>query len=162
MHRRMMIVAAMAIALTGPAWASGTHSGGHGDDLMAIGQPGKTADVGRTINISMVEKDDGSMAFDPLAITVKKGETVRLAFTNKGENDHEFVMDTHDEVMEHKAAMEKFPEMEHADPNAIRIGPKGKGEIIWTFTNAGQFDFACLIPGHHDLGMAGTLTVTAN
>lgn len=162
MKRRILIAAAMAI-LAGPAFATGTHSGGHGDDnLTAIGKPGEATKVTRTINISMLEKGDGSMGFNPASITVRKGETVRLKFTNKGENDHEFVMDTHEEVMEHKKAMEKFPEMEHADPNQIRVGPKGKGEIVWTFTNAGDFEFACLIPGHHDLGMKGTIKVTSN
>ena len=157
--RKGILIAGMMILLAGPAFATGTHSGGHDDNLSAIGKPGDSAKVARTINISMLEKGDGSMSFNPAAIVVKKGETVRLRFTNKGENDHEFVMDTHAEVMEHKAAMEKFPDMEHADPNQIRIGPKGKGEIVWTFTTAGDFDFACLIPGHHDLGMKGTIKV---
>jgi uncharacterized cupredoxin-like copper-binding protein len=161
MRKSIFVVGMMAI-LAGPAFATGNHAGGHDDDLTAIGRPGKAAKVVRTISISMLEKGDGSMSFDPASITVKKGETVRLRFTNKGENDHEFVMDTHEHVMEHKAAMEKFPDMEHEDPNQIRIRPKGKGEIIWTFTTAGDFDFACLIPGHHDLGMKGTIKVTAN
>jgi uncharacterized cupredoxin-like copper-binding protein len=156
--RKSILIAGMMMLLAGPAFATGTHSGGHAE-MTAIGQPGDADKVTRTINISMIEKGDGSMSFNPVAIVVKKGETVRLAFTNKGENDHEFVMDTHAEVMEHKAAMEKFPDMEHEDPNQIRIGPKGKGEIVWTFTTAGDFDFACLIPGHHDLGMKGTIKV---
>ena len=34
--------------------------------------------------------------------------------------------------------MEKFPEMEHDDPNAIRLAPGETGEIVWTFANAGD------------------------
>jgi uncharacterized cupredoxin-like copper-binding protein len=64
--------------------------------------------------------------------------------------------------MEHKAGMDRLPHMEHADLNAIRIGPQGNGEIVWTFTSFGQFDFASLIPGHYERGMKGTLTVIAN
>ena len=78
---------------------------------------------------------------------------------NKGKIDHEFVMDVHEGIMEHKALMEKFPEMEHADPNAIRLAPGSRGEIIWTFANAGEFGFACLVPGHYDSGMKGDITV---
>ncbi len=52
-----------------------------------------------------------------------------------------------EQVIEHKAGMETS---------------QGKGEIVWTFTNPGQLDFACLIPGHYELGMKGALTVTAN
>jgi uncharacterized cupredoxin-like copper-binding protein len=63
--------------------------------------------------------------------------------------------------MEHKAGMERLPHMEHADLNAIRISPQGKDEIVWAFTSVGKFEFACLIPGHFELGMKGALTVTA-
>ena len=27
--------------------------------------------------------------------------------------------------------------------------PGKKGEIVWTFNRAGEFDFACLLPGHY-------------
>ena len=33
------------------------------------------------------------------------------------------------------------------------------GEILWRFTNTGSFEFACLIPGHYEMGMHGPLTV---
>ncbi|MBZ9798693.1 plastocyanin/azurin family copper-binding protein [Mesorhizobium sp. ES1-4] len=146
-----------------PALAAGMYSGTHGGhEMMTIGKPGVAAKVDRTIRIGMIENADGSMAFDPVSVTVKQGETVRLALTNEGEYDHEFVMDTHEQVMEHKAGMERLPDMSHVDLNATRIAPQGEGEIIWTFTSPGQFDFACLIPGHYELGMKGTLTVTAN
>ena len=59
----------------------------------------------------------------------------------------------------HKAVMEKFPEMEHEDPNAIRLAPGKSGEIVWKFTNDGVFKIACLVPGHYDSGMHGDVTV---
>ena len=33
------------------------------------------------------------------------------------------------------------------------------GELIWTFSQPGTFQFACLIPGHMEAGMQGPLTV---
>jgi uncharacterized cupredoxin-like copper-binding protein len=45
------------------------------------------------------------------------------------------------------------PEMEHHDPNATRVPPKKTDEIVWNFTKSGDFEFACLIPGHRDAGM---------
>ena len=145
-----------AVAVT-PAFAAGNHAGGH--DVMEIGKPGTKAAVKRTVTISMKEKDDGAMVFEPAVLKVKKGETIRLKFNNMGETDHEFVMDRHEGIQEHKALMEKFPEMEHADPNAIRLAAGGNGEIIWTFAKAGEFGFACLIPGHYESGMKGNITV---
>jgi uncharacterized cupredoxin-like copper-binding protein len=49
--------------------------------------------------------------------------------------------------------------MEHDDPNARRVMPKKKGEIIWRFTKAGTFEYGCLIPGHREAGMTGTIVV---
>jgi uncharacterized cupredoxin-like copper-binding protein len=30
---------------------------------------------------------------------------------------------------------------------------------VWTFNRAGEFHFACLIPGHYDAGMKGLIIV---
>jgi uncharacterized cupredoxin-like copper-binding protein len=158
---RVLVPAAAAALASTTALATGTHEGGHGhgDAMMAIGQPGEPAKATRTVEIVMLENDDHTMAFRPDSITASEGETVRLRFENRGELTHEFVMDRHEEIVEHKALMERFPEMEHDDPNAIRLEPGETGEIVWTFSNVGKFEFACLIPGHHDLGMNGTLAV---
>ena len=152
---------AASMMMTMAAHASGNHAGGH-EETKAIGTQGKKSDVDRTVSIAMTEKDDGSMAFEPAIMSVKAGETLRLALINKGQTDHEFVMATLDEIMEHKTAMEKFPEMEHAEPNMVGLAPGEKGEIVWTFTNADDFTFACLIPGHYDLGMKGRISVSQN
>lgn len=155
--RMRIAVAALSLLLPAVAFAAGTHSGGHDD--MAIGKPGEKAAATRTVDIVMTEKDDGSMVFEPSVLKVKAGETIRLAFVNKGETDHEFVMDTNEAVLEHKVQMEKFPEMEHADANSLTLAPGASGEIVWTFANAGDFTFACLIPGHYESGMRGDITV---
>jgi uncharacterized cupredoxin-like copper-binding protein len=151
----------IALALTvfaSAAFASGTHEGGHRDELV-VGKPGEKSKVTQTIRITMKETDDGKMLFEPAAIKVRKGQTVRLSIRNVGELDHEFVLDGHKEVIEHKALMEKFPDMEHDDPNAIRLAPGKSGEIIWQFSKDGEFKFACLVPGHYDAGMHGDVTV---
>ncbi|RYG39958.1 copper oxidase [bacterium] len=153
---------AALVALSAPVLASGAHEGGHGE--MAAGKPGKpgkASAVDRTIEISMKENEDGQMLFSPSEIKAKKGETVRLVIKNTGETDHEFVLDTPKEIVEHKALMEKFPEMEHDDPNSLRLAPGATGEIVWTFSNAGSFEFACLIPGHYEAGMHGDVKVSS-
>ena len=145
-------------AIASPALASGSHAGGHGE-AMAVGEPGQKAKATQTIRITMSETDDGKMIFTPSTFKVRKGQTIRFAVKNAGELDHEFVLDQEDKIMEHKVAMEKFPEMEHDDPNAIRLAAGESGEIIWKFTNDGTFKIACLVPGHYDAGMHGDVTV---
>ncbi|MCT9000322.1 cupredoxin domain-containing protein [Chelativorans intermedius] len=160
MKRLIMAVASMA-ALTSIAYAGGNHADGHGEaDMMAIGKPGEAAAAGRSVTITMKENDDGAMVFEPASLKIEEGETIRLTFVNEGELEHEFVMDVHESILEHKALMEKFPEMEHDDPNAVRLGAGAKGEIVWTFAKAGEFEFACLIPGHYESGMKGDIIVT--
>jgi uncharacterized cupredoxin-like copper-binding protein len=57
--------------------------------------------------------------------------------------------------------MVKFPGMEHDEPYMAHV-PAGKtGEIVWTFNRAGEFDFACLIPGHYQAGMVGKVRVAS-
>jgi uncharacterized cupredoxin-like copper-binding protein len=142
-----------------PAAALAAGSGDHSHDELAIGAAGQAGQVKRTITIEMLETDDGKMLFKPASFSVKEGETLRLRFINKGETDHEFVMDTLDAILEHKELMAKFPEMEHDDPNSIRLAPGKNGQILWKFTKSGEFAFGCLIPGHHEAGMEGDITV---
>jgi uncharacterized cupredoxin-like copper-binding protein len=156
---KTFILTGLLSLLATTALASGTHEGGHGDSL--AGEPGKKSKVTKTIQVTMKESDDGKMLYLPAAVEVKEGQTVRFAIRNAGETDHEFVLDTHDEIMEHKKVMAKFPEMEHDDPNSVRLAPGKSGEIVWKFTKSGTLTFACLIPGHYEAGMHGAIDVTA-
>jgi uncharacterized cupredoxin-like copper-binding protein len=161
--RNTVIAAIMMAIVPGVAPAAGSHAGGHGHGeagMMAIGKPGDAAKADRAVTITMMEKGDGGMVFEPSSLAIEEGETVRLKFVNTGELVHEFVMDVQDGIMEHKALMERFPEMEHDDANSIKLAPGATGEIVWTFAKAGDFGFACLIPGHYDSGMKGQISVT--
>ena len=153
------LAAAVTIALLGgTAWAGGNHGGHHEAGTVQIGKPGNKAEVNRIVQLAMRETDD-AMMFQPDSISVAAGETILLRLTNEGSIDHEFVMDTEAGILEHKASMEAAPEMVHAEPNSIRLAPGATGEIVWTFTDAGDFVFACLLPGHYEAGMKGDLEV---
>ncbi len=158
-----ILYAAFLIALSGPVFAGGSHTGGHSNMMkeMMIGMPGDASMVTRTIEVTMKETDDGDMIFEPSNLNINQGETIRFTIKNAGELEHEFVLDTIKENATHKALMAKFPEMEHDDPNAVRLAAGEEGEIIWSFTNAGSLEFACLIPGHYGAGMHGDLIVEA-
>ena len=43
--------------------------------------------------------------------------------------------------------------------NRSHAEPGKTAEILWRFTNAGAFEFACLIPGHYEAGMHGAAIV---
>lgn len=121
----------------------------------AFGREGDPAKVVRTIRIDMAD----TMRFTPANITVKRGETVKFVATNKGQVLHEMVIGTPAELKKHAEQMKKFPEMEHEEAYMAHVKPGRTGEIVWQFTKAGEFEFACLIPGHFEAGMVGKLTV---
>ena len=100
-----------------------------------------------------------TMRYSPASISVKQGETVKFIVKNSGKTKHELVLGTEKELKEHYELMKKNPEMEHADENMLTVQPGESGEIIWHFTKAGKIDFACLLPGHYDAGMKGTVRV---
>jgi uncharacterized cupredoxin-like copper-binding protein len=56
--------------------------------------------------------------------------------------------------------MRKHPGMEHDEPHMTHVSPGKAGEMGWQFTNAGEFFYGCLIPGHFEAGMIGKVTVT--
>src|SRR4051794_6105134 len=86
---------------------SSPHS--HASEGTAPGQPGDAAKVTRTVRVSMSD----SMRFDPAAIAVRKGETVRFIVSNKGALLHEMVLGAGPSFREHAELMKKQPRMAH-------------------------------------------------
>ena len=158
----MKMVAALFAAfalIVSPATGFAAGTGHSHDGELAYGEPGDPSKPSTTIEIRMSEADDGKMIFEPDRITVKRGQQVRFKLKNDGQIDHEIVLATFEENMKHAIEMQKNPDMEHDDPNAKRLSPDQEGEIVWHFTKAGEFDFSCLIPGHRESGMTGTIIV---
>jgi uncharacterized cupredoxin-like copper-binding protein len=129
------------------------HEGHHHDSLSA-GEPGDASQPSRTIEINMTE-----MTFAPSRIEVKRGEQIRFVIRNDGTEDHEFLLATTKENLAHAEVMKKHPHMEHDDPNGVRLSPYQSAELIWKFSKAGTFEYACLIPKHRDYGMLGHVVV---
>ena len=131
------------------------HTNGH---VFAAGQPGDPKKPFRVIEINMTD-GPGTMTYDPNRINVRKGEQIKFVLKNTGYLAHEFLIDSFENNAKHKIEMQKNPEMEHDDPNGKRVEPKKSAEILWRFTKAGTFEFACLIPGHYETGMKGVVVV---
>jgi uncharacterized cupredoxin-like copper-binding protein len=158
------------------AFAAGEHSGGHAHSNDA-GEPGRKADVTRTLKIDMTEN-----RYSNEKVSVKTGETIRFVIRNKGELVHEFNIGTPSMHTAHQKEMMMMVDhgvleadrinhdrmkmdmgggktMEHNDPNSVLLEPGKSGEIVWKFSNAGTFEIACNVPGHYEAGMVGSLDV---
>lgn len=139
-------------------WAEAGPANHSHDESFAAGEPGNPKKPARTIHVTMGEAE-GKMFFKPAKVEVKRGEQIKFVLHNDGELEHEFVLATRADNLKHAEAMKKHSSMEHDDPNAKKLAPKKADEIVWKFSKAGEFEFACLIPGHLEAGMIGTVTV---
>lgn len=157
--KTLSLAGAALLVVTGLAFAHGDHKHGKQEPKATVyGEPGDATKPAREVVVIMSE-GDGKMLFTPSAIEVKKGEQVRFKFRNDGALEHEFIIGTQAELDEHADLMKATPDMAHDDANALHVEPKASGDLLWRFTNAGEFPFACLIPGHREAGMVGKVIV---
>ena len=159
MTRAWAFVASTILAAAAPAWG---HGDAHGAPQAAVakeqqpwGIAAEAREASRTIAIDM--GDD--MRFRPSRIEVRQGETVRFVVRNRGQLLHEMVIGTREALERHAALMARFPGMQHDEAHMTHVAAGAKGEIVWTFNRPGTFGFACLLPGHFQAGMSGTVLV---
>jgi len=170
MNASNFLVIAAAISMPATAFAAGAHGDGHG---AASGEPGKASQASRAINVEMHDN-----YYEPETIEVKPGETVRFVVENKGNLVHEFNIGTPGMHDAHQKEMQMMVEhgviqggqihhdmmnmdmgnghsMKHNDPNSVLLEPGQSEEVVWTFADKGNIEFACNVPGHYQAGMYG-------
>ena len=153
-----LVAAASSIATLVIAPEAALAHEGHDHGNFSAGEPGDPKKPARVIKVRMREDGDKKF-FEPSRIEVRRGEQIRFAIQNDGSGPHEFVLATAAENRKHADEMKKLPEMEHDDPNAKRVQAAKSSELVWKFTKRGEFQFACVIPGHYDAAMFGTVVV---
>ena len=156
--QRLLLALSVALAATAYAHEAKDHGrkpaqGKKEQKLWGIA--GEPRAAKRAIEITMTDK----MRFSPDLVEVKQGDTVKFIIKNAGKMMHEMVIGTRKELDEHAALMMKFPTMEHDEPYMAHVGPGKKGELVWNFNRAGEFDFACLVAGHYQACMFGKIKV---
>ena len=164
MKSRLAVVLSVTSALAMPtsAFANAGHSDG---GVAAFGQPGDVKKITRTVRIEASE-----IKYNVTDLTFKVGETVRFVFVNKGEQDHELSLGDsatqlkHRKMMQDMAAMpdmdmSKTPGHENMHDTMVMTKPGQTKELVWQFTKAGTFEFACNYPGHAEVGMTGKIVV---
>lgn len=163
MSRTTLLAVILLTAVAGSAFAHGdatpsAKTAAAPREQMPWGIAGDPRDAAKTIQIRMVD----TMRFKPDRLTVRVGDTVRFVMHNDGQLMHELVLGTRATLDEHAAVMRRFPNMEHDAAYMAHVAPGKRGEIVWKFNRAGEFDFACLVAGHYESGMVGKVNVRAN
>jgi uncharacterized cupredoxin-like copper-binding protein len=131
---------------------------GHSHSAYAAGDVGVDGSGFRVVEVEMTE-GNGTMAYSPARIDVSQNETIRFVLKNSGTLDHEFVLGTRAENRAHAEMMASMPDMGHTDKNMTQVASGHAASFIWKFSNKGEFEFACLIPGHYEAGMHGIMIV---
>lgn len=106
------------------------------------------------------------IAFDDTRIEVVAKRPVVLTLHNKGALEHDFsimhipVEIAHapgeDDGGHDMGAMDAMPELHMA------VMPGASNSMTFTPTEPGEYSYFCTVPGHKDVGMGGTLVVTAS
>ena len=135
-------------------------------DRNAVGSPGEVDQVTRTINVDMTDNE-----FSVESLEVNPGETIRFIVSNSGVFLHEFNIGTKSMHISHQEEMMSMMDkgmmttekmmmpMAHNDPNSRLIEPGESAEIIWTFPETADLEFACNVPGHYESGMVGNIRI---
>ena len=154
-----------------PEWAATGHSHGsqssdahsHGSAAANDAHPanGPTAlMVSRSIEVRM----DDQMRFTPSSIEVRAGETIRFVVHNAGKTAHEMVLGSDEAIRAHAQAMQQGAGHgdghSHGTGAAITVPAGQRGELVVKLDQATTLQMACLIPGHYEAGMRGTVTVS--
>lgn len=159
MKSTLLLAALLSGLLAAPVHAHGDGRGApepEAAEQTDWGIAGRPADVSRTFRIDLTD----AMRFSPDRLTVQEGDTVRFIVRNRGRILHEMVIGTPGDLAKHAALMARFPGMAHDEAYLTHVAPGQAGEIVWRFNRAGRFAFACLVAGHYEAGMRGTLIVT--
>jgi uncharacterized cupredoxin-like copper-binding protein len=155
---RFSTIANLLAALTMGAGLVGAAQAHKDHGTFSAGEPGDPKKPSRVIHVTMAE-GAGKMRFKPAKLVINRGEQIRFKIKNVGLLPHEFLLATTEENLKHAEDMKKYPDMEHDDPNGVRLEPGKAGEIVWRFTKKGEFEYGCLIPGHREAGMTGLIIV---
>ena len=123
------------------------------------GRPATAKEGMRVVEMNIMELHDGRMLFDLAGIQARPGEEVRIIFHNTGDFAHNVVLASPQEVARYMAQVQANKDFWMADPNWLYLPPGEKGEIVWRFTRAGQFEYSTLVAVERSAGLVGRVVV---
>jgi len=142
MLRSLLVTAAAGAFLVIPLVSCGD-DGGNG-----LG-PGPGGPV--TVNVTLRE-----FAVDLSRTTLPLNTPIRFVIKNNGVVPHEFYLERAGAVDEPLEAGGREAEIEEED-----LGPGATATLEWTFTQAGNYQGACHLPGHFEAGMVRAFGIQA-
>ena len=182
----LAVAAVIAVAMYGTLWrgdtnnarnagvVEATHETGHGHELAEEVYPndGVHHDTAVTaeheaeaMEIMEITLGAEEWRFEPTVFEVPVGHRVKLTLVNDGRVEHDVeVAGFPAEDIEVTAGVERHERLggghHREDLVAAHAEPGTTATVMFTATKAGEYEFACTIPGHKEAGMVGKLIVT--
>jgi uncharacterized cupredoxin-like copper-binding protein len=110
--------------------------------------------AGEAICVGVIE---GDYYIRPELSTFQVGQTYIFAIANEGPDIHEFVIEP--AGSEEEAALEAEVNGEEQEAEVEDLAPGTSAELEWTFTEPGDFQFACHLEDHFQAGMVVEIEV---
>lgn len=118
------------------------------------------ADIGPEVTRSgVLEMVNGRAAPLTPHLTFAEGERVRFRIINAGPNDpHDFFVEGHKLVNAHtNATVDRTPGA--GESTSVILGALTFGDWFMTAGAPGEYLYSCAVPGHHEAGMRGAVTI---
>ncbi|MDP4552329.1 cupredoxin domain-containing protein [Alkalihalobacillus macyae] len=115
--------------------------------------------------VNKIEVSSVEFGYDPLNLTLKKGQKVELTLTNQGKSFHDWV------VKEMPVAMKEQEEghedkgtesgHKHGGEFSLHVGADAgeSSKLVFTPSEVGEYEIYCSVEGHKEAGMVGKITV---
>lgn len=134
---KLFLVVLIVVVLAGGYFVMKRGSAVSPYQMTAVSTPAPSL-PSRSVKIFTVS--GAEFAFSPNTLSVNKGDTVKVTFTNNGTLPHNFTIT-------------------ELNVKSRTIMPGASDTVTFTADTAGTFTYFCSVPGHKDKGMVGTLTV---
>jgi uncharacterized cupredoxin-like copper-binding protein len=110
----------------------------------AVAQAAAVTGSSAPADLKIVSTD---LKFTPSTLQAKVGQPIHLVMENKG-------------VIEHDLTLPTIASDKPAGSLKLLVKPGQSGELDFTPTTKGTYEYICTIPGHKAAGMKGTITVS--
>lgn len=148
---RRLVPAALLAGLVTLLVACGGDDDGTAEDSTDLTSAAGTA----TLRLAMQD-----IGYETAALTTKRGEAVRIEMENHGQLTHDFTVDGIAVTEVHKRGSSEDGEHAAHEPDLhFALDSGASGDLDFTPTEAGTYEYYCTVPGHREAGMHGTLTV---
>ena len=111
--------------------------------------------------IEVFEGKSAEISFTPKDTVLKVGQPYAISVINVGTEKHEFTAEEFFNSIAFRKAEDASGEFKGPAPLEVEVFAGKSIELFLIPTKAGVYDLVCLITGHFEKGMFGTITVVA-